>query len=231
MALVDDAVQKIRELIREGRLKPGARLPAEAQLAAELGMSRNPMREAVKILAAARVLDVRQGDGTYVTSLSPNLLLEGFGVGVDLLQGPHLLDVMEVRRMLEPPATACAATRITDSGLADVAQALAEMANSSSDAEVMIQHDLAFHRRIVQSTGNETLTAVLEGLSNHTLRARVWRGLMDDGAAARTLAEHQSIFDALQAGDAQLAHAAALLHVNTSEKWMRRNAGSEQPPL
>lgn len=228
MALVDDAVERIRDLIRTGQLPPGSRLPAEAVLAAQLGMSRNPMREAVKILAAARVLDVRQGDGTYVTSLTPGLLLEGLGFGVDLLQGRDLLDVLEVRRMLEPPATAAAAQRMTGTDLEEVGLHLDRMTNSAGDAEVMIVHDLAFHRRIVEATGNSTLVSVLDGLSGKTQRARLWRGHIDEGSSAQTLMEHQAIFNALRRRDSVLAYSAALMHVNTSEEWLRRMVATEE---
>ena len=94
-----------RRSIQSGELPPGSRLPPEQQLAAELGLSRNIMREAVKALVVARVLDVRRGDGTYVTSLEPRLLLEGLGFAVELLQGDTLLELIEVRRLFEPAAT------------------------------------------------------------------------------------------------------------------------------
>src|SRR3954453_11012595 len=100
MALPDEAIQQIRELIRSGALPPGARLPPEAKLAAQLGISRNSMREAVRALQLARVLDARPGDGTYVTSLAPELLLEGLGSAIDLLQDDTLLDIMQIRVML-----------------------------------------------------------------------------------------------------------------------------------
>jgi len=74
MSLTDEAISRIRELVQSGRFPAGSKLPAEHGLAAELGVSRSPVREAVKALAVARVLDVRRGDGTYVTSLEPNLL-------------------------------------------------------------------------------------------------------------------------------------------------------------
>src|ERR1044072_8124880 len=69
VSLTDKAIEQIRELIRSGALPPGSRLPPEPDLAAQLGLSRNLAREAVKALAVARVLEVRRGDGTYVTSL------------------------------------------------------------------------------------------------------------------------------------------------------------------
>src|SRR3954452_12633795 len=86
VALTDDAIATLRNMIQTGELPPGARLPPEAQLAAQMGLSRSGVREAVKVLEATRVLDVRRGDGTYVTSLAPRLLLEGLGFAVELLR-------------------------------------------------------------------------------------------------------------------------------------------------
>src|SRR5713226_4923718 len=71
-----DAIETIRELIASGKWGPGTRLPREADLAAQLGLSRNSLREAVRALSLARVLEVRQGDGTYVSSLEASELLE-----------------------------------------------------------------------------------------------------------------------------------------------------------
>jgi GntR family transcriptional repressor for pyruvate dehydrogenase complex len=89
-------------------------------------------------------------------------------------------------------------------------------------SEQMVHYDILFHRTVIAANGNETLSSVIEALSSKTLRARVWRGVLDAGAATRTLAEHQAIYDALAARDAALAHSAALLHINTSESWLRK---------
>src|SRR4051812_36391155 len=121
LSLTDRAIEQIRELIRSGALPPGSKLPPEQDLAAQLGLSRNLAREAVKALAVARVLEVRRGDGTYVTSLQPSLLLEGLGGAVDLLQGDSvaLQDLMEGRRLPEPGAPAPPPTPISRGPLAD----------------------------------------------------------------------------------------------------------------
>src|SRR3989441_5613163 len=74
-SVTDDAIDKIRERIVSGAWSAGDRLPKESELAAELGLSRNSLREAVRALSQLRVLEVRQGDGTYVSSLEPDLLL------------------------------------------------------------------------------------------------------------------------------------------------------------
>ncbi|MFF5370904.1 FadR/GntR family transcriptional regulator [Streptomyces sp. NPDC013187] len=228
MSLTDKAIEQIRELIRSGALPPGAKLPPEPELAAQLGLSRNLAREAVKALSVARVLEVRRGDGTYVTSLQPSLLLEGLGGAVELLQSDKgaLLDLMEVRRLLEPLATGLAAHRITDEQLDDVKRHLDAMREARDDVEQLNAHDAAFHRAVVAATGNETLLTLLEGISGRTLRARIWRGQVDDRSSTRTLAEHQAIFDALSTRDPALSQAAALLHVSNTEHWLRKHLQS-----
>ena len=223
MSLTDKAIDRIRDLIQSGELPPGAKLPPEQQLAAELGLSRNLMREAVKALVVARVLEIRRGDGTYVTSLEPELLLSSIGSAVELLRGDTLLELTEVRRLFEPVATALAATRISATELGEVERHLDAMRAARDDVEHLNEHDAAFHRAVVAATGNATLTTLLEGISGRTLGARVWRGLVDDNAAGRTLAEHEAIYQALADGDAVLAQAAALMHVSTTERWLREH--------
>ena len=221
MALTDEAITKLRNMIQSGELPPGSRLPSENQLAQQMGLSRSGVREAVKVLESARVLDVRRGDGTFVTSLEPKLLLEGVGFAVELLQGDTLLEVMEVRRLLEPAATSLAALRISDDQLSELAALLERMRGHADDAEELMAADMAFHRVVLASTGNETLTSLLDGLSGRTVRARVWRGIVEGNVTQRTIDEHRAIYAALVARDPALAASAAHLHVNTSESWLR----------
>src|SRR6201981_2712174 len=112
--VTDEAIDSIRELIASGQWGPGTRLPREADLAKQLGLSRNSLREAVRALSLARVLEVRQGDGTYVSSLEPHDLLEPTRLATHLLRGRTVLELFEVRRMLEPEAAAMAALRTGD---------------------------------------------------------------------------------------------------------------------
>ena len=116
MALTDEAIGKIKEMIISGRVRPGEKLPREADLAAELGLSRNSLREAVKALTLVNVLDVRQGDGTYATSLAPSLLLEALSFIIDFHRDDTVLEFLEVRRILEPAATGLAAVRMSPRG-------------------------------------------------------------------------------------------------------------------
>ncbi|WP_255948375.1 FadR/GntR family transcriptional regulator [Streptomyces odontomachi] len=228
MSLTDKAITRIREMIQSGELPPGAKLPPEQQLASDLGLSRNLMREAVKALVVARVLEIRRGDGTYVTSLEPALLLEGLSSAVELLQGDTLLELTEVRRLFEPIATGLAASRISEDALADVRGHLDAMRRARDDVELLNEHDVAFHRAVIAAAGNATLATLLDGISSRTVRARVWRGLVDDNAGDRTVAEHEAIYAALLARDSPLAEAASLIHVSTTEQWLRQHLRSSK---
>src|SRR6266702_8206079 len=110
-SVTDEAIERIRGLIVSGEWGPGTRLPREADLAKQLGLSRNSLREAVRALSITRVLEVRQGDGTYVSSLEAGELLEPTLLATRLLRGRTVLELFEVRRMLEPEAAAMAARR------------------------------------------------------------------------------------------------------------------------
>jgi len=221
MPVTDRTIARIQELILAGELRPGSRLPPENELAAQLGVGRSSIREAVKALALVRVVDVRQGDGTYVTSLEPHLLLEGVGFAVDLVQDDSILQVVEVRRLFEPGATGLAAERIGDEALARLEAHVEGMEQAGGDQEQLVRCDQLFHATVFEATGNPTLMSILEGLSSRTVRARIWRGVIVADAAAETIRQHRAIHRALAAHDRPLAEAAALLHVTTSEQWLR----------
>src|SRR5581483_3398325 len=121
VSVTSEAIEKIKEMILSGELQPGAKLPRESELAERLGVSRSSLREAVRALAALNVIDVRQGDGTYVTRLTPELLLE----------------VFEVRRFLETAATTAAATCISEEGLAALRDCTERMAHAESVEELV----------------------------------------------------------------------------------------------
>ncbi|MCX3059019.1 FadR/GntR family transcriptional regulator [Streptomyces beihaiensis] len=219
------AIDEIKAMIGDGSLEPGQRLPTERDLAAQLGISRSSMREAIRALTVLGVLEARHGSGIYVTRLEAGDLLETFGVVADLSRGPRLLELLEVRRVLESTATALAAARITASRLGEVEGHLAAM-NATDDPEEILSHDLAFHRAIVAAAGNETMAAMLEGLSSRTFRARVWRGYQEEGAFERTRREHSRILAALRARDPEAARSAAAAHVGEVAAWLRGQSGS-----
>jgi DNA-binding FadR family transcriptional regulator len=220
MAVTDEAIEKIKGMIVSGALRPGDRLPKESELAARLGLSRNSLREAVRALSLIRILDVRQGDGTYVTSLDPQLLLEAMSFVVDFHRDDTVLEFLAVRRILEPAATAMAAARISERQLDELAEQLDGLGTSPS-VEELVACDLEFHRAIVRTSGNSVLCSLLDGLSGPTTRARIWRGLTQQDAVGRTLYEHRAILTALRDRDAEAARSWATVHIASVEQWLR----------
>ena len=220
MALTDEAISKIKQMILSGRIRPGEKLPREADLAAELGLSRNSLREAVKALSLINVLDVRQGDGTYATSLAPSLLLETLNFIIDFHRDDTVLEFLEVRRILEPAATALAAVRMPTADKTALGKIL-ESVTLESPVDDFVAVDLEFHRRIAQGAGNTVLASLVENMSLPTARARVWRGMTEPRSLARTMEEHDSILNAIVAGDAALARSWASVHIAGIEGWLR----------
>jgi GntR family transcriptional repressor for pyruvate dehydrogenase complex len=219
VGVTDAAIEKIKEMIISGELGPGERLPKEADLARRLGLSRNSLREAVRALTLVRILTVRQGDGTYVTSLESDVLLEAVSFVVDVHQDRSVLDLLEARRVLEAATAALAAQFITDSQLAELDRLLVEM-RSCTTVEEHVENDLAFHRAIALASGNPVLASLLDGLAGRTTRARVWRGITQSGALERTYAEHRAIFEALERHQPDLARAMMTVHIAGVEAWL-----------
>jgi GntR family transcriptional repressor for pyruvate dehydrogenase complex len=221
VAVTDEAIDKIKGMIVSGELRPGDRLPKEADLAERLGLSRSSLREAVKALSLIRVLDVRQGDGTYVTSLEPELLLDAMTFVVDFHRDDTVLRFLEVRRILEPAATAMAAQHMSEEDIAGLHDLLDKLGDDT-DVEALVANDLEFHRRIAAGSGNPVLCSLIDGLSGPTTRARVWRGLTQEGAVARTREQHVAIYEAIAAREPELARSWATVHVAGVEAWLRQ---------
>ena len=221
MAVTDEAIARIRDLIKSGGLRPGDRLPPEKELSESLGLSRNSLREAVKALEMINILDVRRGDGTYVTNLRPSSAMDAMSFVLELQQDETILDLLEVRRMLEAAAGAKAAALITSEQVQQLRDLLAQV-GPESDVEALVTHDLAFHRQISTIADNEFLCDLLDVVAGRTSRVRVWRGITQDGAIERTLGEHALIVAALELRDPALVSARLTAHVSGVEDWVRR---------
>jgi GntR family transcriptional repressor for pyruvate dehydrogenase complex len=220
MAVTDDAISRIKKMILSGELSTGERLPPEKELSERLGISRSSLRESVKALEVIGILSVRQGDGTYVTSLEPRLLLDALSFVVELRNDDTMLDLFVVRRILETAAASIAASNLTDQDL-DALDRLLDEVDEDSTVEDLVEHDLRFHRAIAASSRNNHLVSLLDSLALGTVRVRIWRGLTQDGSVSRTLHEHHEIFQALREHDAALASALMAAHIAGVEKWLR----------
>ena len=225
MSVTENAIAKIKEMIVSGELAPGDRVPREQDLAQRLGLSRSSLREAVRALSWIGILDVRQGDGTYVTSLDSTLLVDAMSFIVDLHHDRSVTHILEVRGVLEAAASALAAQHIGDEELAELHR-LIDAAADCATIEEFVDNDLEFHRRIAVASRNPVLASLLDSLASRISRARVWRGVMQGGASDRSLIEHRALVAALEQHRPEQARAWATVHISGVEEWVRRAAAS-----
>ena len=143
------------------------------------------------------------------------------------MQEDRALELLELRRILEPAATSLAAVRMTPAALAGLATCLADMEHSRG--ETRINQDIDFHARIAAASGNQTLATMLSGISGKTVHARIWHGALDAQADRRAHDDHEAIYAALAGRDPRLAEAAAHVHVANTERWYRQILESELP--
>jgi GntR family transcriptional regulator, transcriptional repressor for pyruvate dehydrogenase complex len=223
----DQAISQLKELISSGEFGAGDRLPTERELTLRFGVSRSSLREAVRALTLIGVLEPRVGDGTYVTTLEPDMLLTGVGFVSDLVDGASLLELHHVRRILEPEATRLATHRLTDDDFARLAECLERM-EAADTPQAFTEADRAFHGVILAACGNATLASLIENLSSSTQRARMWQSLVSRDAVQATIASHKSIQKALIARDAEMAAAADTLHLAIAGDWLRSLLSDEQ---
>jgi DNA-binding FadR family transcriptional regulator len=226
-----DTVRRIGALIVSGTYPPGAPLFAE-DLEAEYGVSKTVIREALKVLAAKGLVDSRPKRGTVVRPRTDWDMLD-----TDVLRWrgesdpemQFLRDLSEVRRIIEPEAARLAAARRDEEDLAALELALAGMAAATGDPDSIITADLAFHRALLGAAHNELLTR-MEPVIEAGLRVRD-RLVHGPGQWPDSVAEHQAIFDAVGAADADAAIAATAALLARAERDVAEavaQAGSAQ---
>jgi GntR family transcriptional repressor for pyruvate dehydrogenase complex len=143
-----------------------------------------------------------------------------------------VLELFEVRRMLEPEAAAMAALRADDEIKIALRVELDRMFAAGDRVEDLVEADAAFHDVIGQAPGNAVLRSLLQSLSTRTVRARLWHGMSDRVALDTARAEHTRIYEAIVAGDPDLARAATTMHIAGNEKWLREHLGpADDVPL
>jgi GntR family transcriptional repressor for pyruvate dehydrogenase complex len=231
----DVVVEGIKLMITSGKLGPGSRLPIEKELAVELGVSRGSLREAVRALAIMGVLETRQGDGTYVTSLQAGLLLAPMSFLVDLHGEADASHLQSVRRVLETESAGRAALLIDDDALAEASDILTAvapliMASTEHDFEAFIQSDIAFHRVIARSSGNPALEALIEALATRTVRGRLWRAITEEGSLPTTHREHLGILQSLRQHDPEAARLRMGTHLLAVQDFMRDHPTTDAVP-
>lgn len=202
-SLVDAVTERLEAAIIGGDLAPGERL-REQVLAAEYGISRGPLREAIRRLEGRRLLERKANIGVSVVELSPGRLAE----------------LLNVREALEGMACRLAAERISQEELAQLRRMLASHASHeeilSGEGYYQQSGDFDFHFRIAKASKNEYLISLVSGDLYDLLRLYRYKSSTMSGRAAKALEEHHAVLDALGSGDPDKAEAAMRTHIRNA---------------
>ena len=195
-------VLRFQQLLSDGVLKPGARLPSERELATRFGVARSSLRQALKVLEVMGVITQRVGDGSYLNKDASSVL----SVPMDflfLLDDISVQELVEMRLIVEPALAARAAERATTADIALMKQAVAEFESSEGDRVKLVGADLLFHRRIFQASGNRLSGRVFHMIHRAMLNMMMVTSRMVD--IGHTLRFHTDILDAIEQREPRLA--------------------------
>lgn len=206
--LYEQLVARLLDYIGEAGLEPGERLPTERDLAAQLGVSRASVAQAVVALEVQGLVSVRQGDGIYLLQRAdPRESLQEL-----VKRRQRLPDILEAREAIEVKITALAAERRTEEDLAAIEAALEVMKAEVAAGKHGFDGDMAFHAAVTAAAHNEVLAGLMELLASAIAETRR-ESLSQPGRPRRSLAGHRSIAEAIRAGDPEEATRAAREHI------------------
>ena len=193
-SLVETAIESLRQAIEKGHWAIGERLPVEAQLSESLGVIRNTVREAVRVLVHVGMLETRQGDGTYVRAT------KDAGETLRRINRAQLRDKLEVRIMLETEAAKLAAERRDAKDLERMTLALDERAKAGDDVERRIRHDHAFHTALVAASHNPALSELYDYFANSVAQT-IELTELDSGLPEPSQEDHELLLAAIRRQD------------------------------
>ncbi|WP_310713333.1 FadR/GntR family transcriptional regulator [Streptomyces lydicus] len=229
-SLVDTVVDALRSQLSGGEWPVGSRIPSEHALAEQLQVGRNTVREAVRVLVHAGLLRSRQGEGTFVVSTAdPGDLMRG-------VQRAGIRDVLELRIALEAEAARLAALRHRPADLERMRAALdaqTELADAdgrprADSLELYADHDIAFHKAVVEAAHNTALTATYGWFSSSVREALV--SALDDQAMPQIVhGDHRAVLEAIEAGDPAAAERATRDLLEKPKRAVEALLGVETP--
>ena len=226
--LASEVVRQLIDGVLANRIRAGERLPSERKLSEMLGVGRSVVREALKSLTVLGLVEVRQGDGTYLRGPETGFLAKAIEWG--LLLGTHeAADLVEARCHLEEVLTSLAGERRSDADLEDLRRLMAEMEASTHDTERFVAADLAFHAKVAEASGNSTLQRVMLSIAS-LLGVWIGRVMQEETNITPACEEHRRVLVAIEAGDPVAARAAAAAHMQRARSRLERSLGDSLSP-
>lgn len=197
----EQVIAHVKGLIAGGALRPGDRLPAERDLALQLGVSRPTIRAGLRALAAMGVIESRHGSGTYIPDGPPKLDSEPLSF-LAALHGFTRDEMYEARRVLEVSAAGMAAERASAEHMTGIAEEVASLFATMDDPQQFLVHDIRFHRAVAAASGNPILASLVEMVSAlYYERRRDTAALASDRNLRDAAEMHRQIYQAIRARD------------------------------
>jgi GntR family transcriptional repressor for pyruvate dehydrogenase complex len=205
-------VQQIEESVLKGILKAGDQLPAERDLALQFGVSRTAVREAVKALREKGLVEAYSGRGTFITDGTSQAIRQSLGLMIKIGQPSGSNHLAEMRGILEPEIAALAATRIQESHLILMREAVALMDRAQEDPEAYIEADLDFHLALAEAADNPLVLSLLDSIVA-LLREQRIRIFQVEGGPSRGQYHHKRILRSVEQHNPEQARAAMRAHL------------------
>src|SRR6478672_6683586 len=223
----EQVVAHVRGLIERGSLRPGDRLPAERDLALQIGVSRPTVRAGLRALAAMGVVQSRHGSGTYIPEGPPMLGSEPLSF-LAALHGFTREEMYEARRILEVGAAGLAAERATPEQLASLAEEVASLFATMGDPQRFLVHDINFHRTLAAASGNPIVASIVEMVSALYYERRRQTAVRASDRDLRDAAEmHRRIYQAVRSRDAEAARQAMNEHLTQASRHQAKESPEE----
>jgi GntR family transcriptional repressor for pyruvate dehydrogenase complex len=216
--LATEIARRLVEFILSGQVEPGTRMPSERALAEAFGVGRSAMREALKALSLIGLVEVRQGDGTYLRKTNSALLPELIEWGL-LLGEQRTMDLVEARQEIEVVIAGLAAKRRTEADLADLRAILEQMEQAPTIPD-FVEADVQFHVCLAEAAGNSALRDIHSSVQA-LLRTWIGRVVEASGDTRPSYEEHVPLLRAVEAGDAAAAQAAMAAHMSSAANRLR----------
>jgi GntR family transcriptional repressor for pyruvate dehydrogenase complex len=225
----ENVVAFVRDLLTKGAVKPGDRLPAERELALQIGVSRPSVRAGLQALAAMGVVEARRGSGTYI-STGPPVLSSGPLQLLAILHGIPRTEIYEARRVLEGRTARLAAERAAGESLAEISEEVMGMFASTDDAQTFLLHDLRLHRAVGRAAGNLVLSALVEMVSAIFYEHRKETANRDRDLRV-SAEQHRRIYQAIRDRDPDAAEREMDAHLQAAlERMEQEDSKPATPP-
>jgi GntR family transcriptional repressor for pyruvate dehydrogenase complex len=212
----EDVVAQIRALIDDGRLKQGDQLPTERELSETFRVSRATIREAIRTLESAKLVQSRQGDGTYVLASSEETLVQTLAA-VLFNEKDTIYDIFYVRKIIEPHVAELAAENATLGEIKELATLIMEHEESIAEGKSVTKYDSAFHGLLARMSKNPIMERLLSALVDLFEQTR-GEYLQNDERAKKSFIGHHEVFTAIKSRDCTAARRAMSRHLEKVEK-------------